>query len=91
MVAITGLDPQDEPSPAPLKEVQQVVHDTGVTTIFTERLVSPKVAQTLAADIGVTTAVLDPIEGLSKETAGEDYLSLMRANLTPLRTANGCT
>ncbi len=37
------------------------------------------------------TAVLDPVEGLSETTAGEDYLSLMRANLKALQAANGCS
>jgi zinc transport system substrate-binding protein len=91
MVAVSGLDPDAEPSPARLAEVAQVIRDTGVTTIFTERLVSPKVAQTLAADLSVTTAVLDPIEGLTDETAHEDYLSLMRTNLAALQKANGCS
>jgi zinc transport system substrate-binding protein len=48
-------------------------------------------AETLADDLGVETAVLDPIEGLSDETADEDYLSLMRENLTALQQANGCS
>jgi zinc transport system substrate-binding protein len=91
MVAVSGLDPDAEPSPARLAEVAHVVRTTGVTTIFSERLVSAKVAETLAADVGVSTAVLDPIEGLTDETAGEDYLSLMRANLAALREANGCS
>jgi zinc transport system substrate-binding protein len=91
MVAISGLDPEAEPSPARLAEVQQAVRNTGVTTVFSERLVSPKLAETLAADVGVSTAVLDPIEGLTDETAGEDYLSLMRANLAALQKANGCS
>jgi zinc transport system substrate-binding protein len=34
--------------------------------------------------------VLDPIEGLSDASADEDYVSLMRANLTALEQANGC-
>ncbi len=58
--------------------------------MFSERLVSPRLSQTLADDMGITTAVLDPIEGLSDETADEDYLSLMRENLSALELANGC-
>ena len=58
--------------------------------MFGERLASPRLTQTLAEDAGVRTAVLDPIEGLSDETADEDYLSLMQANLAALREANGC-
>jgi zinc transport system substrate-binding protein len=90
MVGISGLQPDAEPSPARLKDVQQVIEDTGVTTVFYERLVSPDVAQTLAADLGVSTAVLDPVEGLTEEIEGEDYLTLMRANLKALEEANGC-
>jgi zinc transport system substrate-binding protein len=63
-----------------------------VTTIFTETLVSPAVAETLAREAGVRTAVLDPIEGLTaeREAAGEDYASVMRRNLAELREALGC-
>jgi zinc transport system substrate-binding protein len=91
MVGISGLEPDAEPSPARLKEVQRVIDDTGVTTVFYERLVSPAVAQTLAVDLGISAAVLDPVEGLTEETESEDYLSLMRANLAALEEANGCT
>ena len=90
MVGISGIDPDAEPSPARLAEVQRVVQDEGATTIFYERLVNPAVAEALANDIGVQTAVLDPIEGLTDETSDEDYFSLMRANLDALEEANGC-
>ena len=90
MVGIAGIDPEAEPAPARLAEVQEIVEDERITTIFYERLVSPAVAESLANDVGVTTAVLDPIEGLTDETVDEDYFSLMRANLDALREANGC-
>lgn len=90
-VGIAGIDPDAEPSPERLAAVHDVVTDLGVTTIFYERLASPKVAETLAADLGVNAAVLDPIEGLTDDTADEDYLSLMRANLAALHDANGCS
>ena len=58
--------------------------------MFAETLVSRKTVDTLARDLGVEVAVLDPIEGLSDRTADEDYLSLMRRNLRELEKANGC-
>ena len=66
---------------------------TGTTTIFTETLVSPKVAQTLAREAGVAIAVLNPLEGLTQrqEQAGEDYLSVMRSNLAALRRGLDCS
>ena len=90
-VGISGLSPDAEPSPARLAEVQEVVQVEGVTTIFYETLVSPKVAETMAEDLDLATAVLDPIEGLTDHAADEDYVTLMRANLDALRKANGCS
>jgi zinc transport system substrate-binding protein len=90
--AIAGLAPEVEPSPKRLAELVSLVEREGVTTIFTEELVSPDVAETLAREAGVRTEVLFTIEGLTKEeaSAGEDYLSLMRENLDALRAALRC-
>ncbi|MEV0995751.1 metal ABC transporter substrate-binding protein [Nonomuraea sp. NPDC050202] len=85
-VGIT-LDPETEPSPTRLSEVAKLAKAEGVTTIFTESLVSPKVAEVLASQVGAKTAVLDPLEG---KPSG-DYLSAMRDNLKTLQTALGCT
>jgi zinc transport system substrate-binding protein len=89
--AIAGLSPDAEPSPAALGNLQRLIREEGITTVFSERLASAKMAETLASDLGLDTAVLDPIEGLTDETADEDYLSLMRTNLETLRKANNCS
>lgn len=88
--SIAGLSPDAEPSPKHLTELAGLIESEGITTVFSETLASPAMAQTLASDLGLDTAVLDPIEGLSDATAGEDYLSLMRANLVALQEANEC-
>ena len=87
---ITGLSPDAEPTPADLGRLQDLIRAEGITTVFSETLVSSKTADTLAADLGIRSRVLDPIEGLSDASAGEDYVSLMRQNLTALEQANGC-
>jgi zinc transport system substrate-binding protein len=89
---ISGLSPDAEPDPARLADLAALVRREGVTTIFTEELVSPKVAETLAREVGVATKVLNPLEGLTTEeaAAGEDYVSVMRANLKTLEQALGC-
>ena len=91
-VGILGLSPEAEPDPRRLAELRDLVEREGVTTIFAEELVSPKVAETLANEAGVQVAVLNPIESLTdaQEQAGEDYLSLMRENLDTLRKALDC-
>ncbi len=89
---ISGLSPDAEPTPARLAELKGLVERDGVTTIFTEDLVSPKVAQTLAEETGATTAVLNPLESLTPDevSASDDYASVMQQNLGELRTALGC-
>ncbi|MDX6279497.1 MAG: zinc transport system substrate-binding protein [Kribbellaceae bacterium] len=90
MVGIAGFTPDAEPTPTRIKEVQEIVQKQQVTTIFYEELVSPKVAESIARDVHVKTAVLSPIEGLSDANSQETYLSLMRENLQELRKANSC-
>ncbi|MFI7391832.1 zinc ABC transporter substrate-binding protein [Streptomyces tendae] len=87
--AINGLDPESEPSPARIKELQQEAKADGVTTVFYETLVSDKTAKTLAKDAGLKTDVLDPLEGITDKSKGEDYVGVMEANLKVLETALG--
>jgi zinc transport system substrate-binding protein len=91
-IAVTGVTPEAEPAPRDLERVVDRVGETGATTVFFETLVSPRVAETVAREVGARTAVLNPIEGLTanEQGRGEDYFSLMRANLATLRTALGC-
>jgi zinc transport system substrate-binding protein len=92
-VAITGLSPEAEPEPGKLQSVVDLVRGHGVTTIYFETLVSPRIAETVARETGARTAVLNPIEGLTEKEAskGEDYFSLMRENLAALRAGLGCS
>ncbi len=92
-VSISGVSPDSEPDARRLAELRDLVVDQGVTTVFTEELVSPEVAETLAREAGVDVAMLSTIEGLTEEqrAAGEDYGSLMLANLETLRRALGCS
>jgi zinc transport system substrate-binding protein len=85
---ISGLSPEEEPTPQHLAAVADLARREAVTTIFFESLVSPKVARTLAREIDARVQVLDPIEG---SAGGADYLSLMRTNLGRLRQALGCS
>ncbi|GAA2085197.1 zinc ABC transporter substrate-binding protein [Kitasatospora saccharophila] len=87
-VAINGVDPEAEPTPSRMAAIQRAAKENGVTTVFFEALVSPKLAETVAADLGLKTAVLDPLEGI-KEPDRNDYFSVMRQNLTNLRAALG--
>ena len=89
-VGIRGLEPDVEPSAARIAEVQQIARGQEVTTIFFETLVSPVVAESIANDLDLKTDVLDPLEGITAESRGSDYLEVMRANASALKTANRC-
>ncbi|QFQ97076.1 zinc ABC transporter substrate-binding protein [Streptomyces phaeolivaceus] len=87
--AISGLDPESEPSAARVKELEKMAKADGVTTVFYETLVSDKTAKTIAADANLKTDVLDPIEGITEKSRGKDYFSVQEANLKALRSALG--
>lgn len=91
-VAIAGIDPEAEPTPKALGDIASYAKRNGTTHIFFESLVSPKLSETIATEIGAKTLVLDPIEGISDEAlrAGEEYFSVMRANLDNLTLALAC-
>lgn len=91
-VAITGLDPETEPSPARLKQIILEARRTGARVIYYETLVNPRVAEVIAREVGARTAVLNPIEGLTPDgrRRGENYFTLMAANLKALAEGLDC-
>lgn len=86
---ISGVDPESEPSPARMKDLQAVAKKDNVSTVFFETLASDKTAKTLAADTGLKTDVLDPLEGITDKSQGADYFEVMRSNLKNLQKALG--
>lgn len=91
-ISVAGISPSEEPSAATLQQVAELAASRNVTTIFFEENLPPALSQTVADEVGATTAVLDPIESLSSEQManGDDYVTLMDANLTALRKGLGC-
>jgi zinc transport system substrate-binding protein len=88
-VPIAGLSPDQEPTAAKMTEIVKFAREKQVKTIFFETLVSPKIANTIAKEIGAKTAVLNPIEGLTEEDKKNnlDYIGIMKQNLNALVTA----
>ncbi|GGS44658.1 MULTISPECIES: metal ABC transporter substrate-binding protein [Streptomyces] len=87
--AISGLDPESEPSAARIRDLERTAEADGVSTVFYETLVSDRTAKTLAKDAGLKTDVLDPIEGITDASRGKDYLAVQDANLKALQQALG--
>ena len=78
-----------EPSPAALNKLVGVMHAENIKYVFFETLVSPRIAESIAAEAGARTLVLDPVEGLSEEgrRSGDDYLKIMERNIKNLEIA----
>lgn len=91
-VPITGVSPDAEPSAQELAQVAKFARDNNVKYIFFESLVSPKLSETIATEVGAQTLVLNPLEGLTDEeiAADKDYFTEMQNNLANLKTALQC-
>ncbi len=87
---VAGMSPDIEPDAATLRDLSAHVRDTGVSTVYSESLVSPALAETVAREAGARVAVLDPLEGITDASKGRDYLEVMRANLATLRAGQEC-
>lgn len=91
-VGIAGISTEEEPSLKKLASIADFARKNNVTYIFFESLLSPKIAETIAKEVGAKTLVLNPLEGLSTQEveAGSDYISIMEDNLQNLKTALQC-
>jgi zinc transport system substrate-binding protein len=92
-IGITGLNPEAEPSPKQLTEIIRLARQLHPTFIYAETLVSSRSVAAVARAVGAKVAVLNPIEGLlpAQRAAGDDYMTLMRANLHTLQEGLGCS
>lgn len=87
---ISGLSPDLEPRASDLAHVVEFVREHDVRTIYAETIASPLITQALARETGARVAVLDTVEGISDESAADNYPGVMRANLATLRLGQDC-
>ncbi|PDP86954.1 zinc ABC transporter substrate-binding protein [Glycomyces fuscus] len=90
-IGVSGVDPETEPSPSQIADITDVVRERDIETIFTEPLMPAATAETIAAETGARVEVLDPLEGVTEDSPGDDYPSIMRGNLEALTTALSCS
>ncbi|MDQ3239119.1 MAG: zinc ABC transporter substrate-binding protein [bacterium] len=92
MIGVSGLSPLEEPSAAKIADIVELAKSKNIKYIFFDSLVSPKLAETLANEIGGGTLELDSIEGISEadKLNGLDYFSIQRQNLKNLKIALQC-
>jgi len=92
VLPISGLSPDEEPSPQRLAQIAREVKKNQTPYIFFESLVSPALANTIAVETGAKTLVFNPLEGLAQAdiSAGKEYISVQEQNLQNLRLALKC-
>ena len=92
IVPILGWNPNESPSAQTLAELTDLAEANNIDYIFFEELTSPKLSETLAAEVGAKTLVLSPLEGLSEaeQAAGDDYFTVSERNLANLALAMRC-
>ena len=87
-ITIHGLEPETEPTPQQLARLVAEARKHGIKYVFYEALVDPRIARTIAQEVGAEAMQLDPLEG--SDDAAATYLSLMRINMDKLRVALEC-
>lgn len=88
-IPLRGLSAEAEPSPAKLREIVQLAKAHGITHVFVEAMMDPKVSQIIAEEIGAQLLEIHTLGNITQKqlAAGEDYFSLMRQNLANLKLA----
>lgn len=91
-VWITGIAPEADVPPQDIQKVIQIAKDKGVKVIFSEDLVDPRLANTLASEVGAQVLVLSPLEGINQteQQEGKTYLDKWYQNLHNLKEALEC-
>jgi len=92
VISLMGVAPDSEPTPGQMAAVVRFARDKKVQYIFFETLLGPRLADTIAREIGARTLPFNPIEGVARDeqSTGRDYVALMEENLKNLRVALDC-
>lgn len=88
-IAISGISPDEEPTPKELTRIEDMVKEEQIKTIYTESSASSKVAQTIVSATGVRLLELNPLESLTQKEMedGDDYITVMYRNLDNLKVS----
>jgi zinc transport system substrate-binding protein len=91
-LSISGLSPEAEPTTKELADLSETIKANNIKYVLTETIASPKLSETLAKEVGITTLAMNPLEGLSQEelSLGKNYINIMESNLQSLALALEC-
>jgi zinc transport system substrate-binding protein len=91
-ISAYGISADSEPSPRRIVELVETIRNHGLKYVFYEELLSPRVAETVAAETGAGLLQLHGLHNLSRSEldAGASYIGLMGKNLAALRKGLIC-
>ncbi len=92
MIPISGISPEDEPTIKELEVISKTMEEHGLSTVYTETLLSSTFAETIGNETGALVFVLNPLEGLTQADvdAGDNYFTIFKKNLENLKIGLMC-
>ncbi|KXZ40383.1 zinc transport system substrate-binding protein [Alkalithermobacter thermoalcaliphilus JW-YL-7 = DSM 7308] len=89
IIGISGVSSHQEPSLKVLSDLTRIMKEKEIKTVFFDKLVTSKLSETLAKEVGGKTETLYTIEGITVEDMkeGKDYIYKMKENLYKMKNA----
>ncbi len=91
-VAVSGFSPDAEPTPSGMVRISKTLKANGLNHLFYEELLSPRIAESIARETGVSLLMLHGAHNVSKEEfeRGVSFMDLMQINLQNLKRGLQC-
>ncbi|HTP64797.1 MAG TPA: metal ABC transporter substrate-binding protein [Geobacteraceae bacterium] len=91
-VSAAAVNADAEPTPARLAELVRLMRENGLKYVFSEELLAPRSAETIAKETGAQVLILHGAHNISRDdfAKGVTFVSLMKKNLENLRTGLEC-
>lgn len=89
---LSGVSPESEVTATDLREFVDFIQKNEIKTIYSEEMVDPKLANTLAEEANAQVLIFSPLEGLTDEEMmdGITYLDKMSENVQNLKIGLEC-
>ena len=87
-VSASAVNADSEPTPAKLAELVKLMRRERLSYVYTEELLSPRVAETIARETGAKVLMLHAGHNVSRDDLerGVSFISIMEENLQNLKT-----
>ena len=81
------LNPDVLPGAKQIADIQDLINDKGIKCIFSEPQYNPKIIETLASDMNISTGIMDPL-GAYMEKSNGMYAELIKEISNSIKNCN---